>query len=127
MPEKEISTKFGYISGIDGTGNIQGFLEKPSNSITNRLMVFGGGYRNLGMCLFQNATFQNELQIYAEDVYTQCVEAFKQKRLHKSNVVYAKELQHVIEPVAIEKSLFEKSKNIKAVKTGFGCIERNFT
>ena len=119
MPEREFNTKFGYITGIDANGNIRGFLEKPSNSITNRLMALGGVYRNLGLCLFQNATLQNELQIYAEEVYEQCIEAFKQKHFHKSNVVYSKELQEMIRPVAIEKSLFEKSKNIKAVKTGF--------
>ena len=119
LPEREFNTKFGYITGIDSNGNIKGFLEKPSNSITNRLMALGGVYRNLGLCLFRNASFQNELQIYAEDVYNQCVEAYKEKRIHKSHAVYSKELQDVIEPIAIEKSLFEKSKNIKAVKTGF--------
>ena len=119
MPEREFNTKFGYITGIDLNGNIRGFLEKPSNTITSRLMALGGVYRNLGLCLFQNAAFQNELQIYAEDVYNQCQEAYKLRRFHKSHVVYGKELQQIIEPIAIEKSLFEKSKNIKAVKTGF--------
>lgn len=120
MPEREFNTKFGYITGIDNNGTIRGFLEKPSNTITSRLMALGGVYRNLGLCLFQNAAFQNELQIYAEDVFNQCQEAYKQRHFHKSHVVYAKELQQVVNPIAIEKSLFEKSKNIKAVRTGFG-------
>ncbi len=119
MPEKEINTRFGYITGLDSNGNIRGFSEKPSNTIMNRLMALGGIYRNLGLCLFQNAVFQNELQIYAENIYNQCEAAYGKKRLHKSNVVYSKELRQFIEPIAIEKSLFEKSKNIKAVKTGF--------
>ena len=117
--EKEINPKFGYINGIDNEGYIKGFCEKPSKTILNKMKSLSEIYRNLGMCLFQNVIFQNELQIYAEEIYRQCQEVYQQRRYINGDVFYSKEAQKTIDAMAIEKSLYEKSKIVRAVKVGF--------
>ena len=119
LPEQIPNERFGYISGIDSVGNIRAFFEKPSKAVVNKLKTFGTVHRNLGMLLFQNGSFQNELFMFDSFMMEKCQKVFAARKMDHNSSLYTKDIQQLLDSVSIEKCLIEKSKNIKAISIGF--------
>lgn len=120
LHEEVVDERFGYIIGIDNTGVIKSFHEKPDKKTVTKLRNSEERiYRNLGMMLFQNGTLQKELSSLCNDVYTECRKAYSYRENIRDGYLLKENIQHAITPIAIEKSLLEKSNKIKAVNIGF--------
>ena len=105
----EISGRFGYFTE-DG----QIFVEKPDRK---RIKVLQGKTvcQNLGMLLFQNGVFLNELKSFCPDLYTQCKNAHGQKV--NDGVLYRD--FGIFVPIPIERSIIEKTEKKKGLVVGF--------
>lgn len=113
---KEISPRFGYYVG---NSDVSLFIEKPDERI---ISVFGKQkdlHQNLGMLLFRNDVFINEIKKYDHDLYRQCQTAFEKREIEHNDVVYRKDVQERIKAVSIENDLIEKTNLLKGVSTGF--------
>lgn len=117
--ESTPDSRFGYIKGIDAAGSVKQFCEKPEDRRIRGLQRGGDLYRNLGMMIFQNGTLQEEMNIHAPCLITQCQEAYSRRRLIGGDAYYSAQVQSLMEPIAIEKSLIEKTKKLCAVPVGF--------
>lgn len=116
LETQELSSRFGYYAGID---DIEIFYEKPDEAKKNELRKYNTVYQNLGMMIFQNGYFLNELNKYDPDLYAQCVKAHKNRKIINYNSLYSKDLQNELNAVSIEKCLIEKSHILKGIQTGF--------
>lgn len=119
LAEAEPDSRFGYICSIDTLGHIETFVEKPDAEKIHQMSTRGDVYRNLGMMIFQNGTLKAELMAHSPRIVEQCQQAYAQRRTIGSDVFYPTDVQSIIEPIAIEKSLIEKTDKIRAVPIGF--------
>lgn len=119
MEDRELNGRFGYIKNIDQDGRVGAFLEKPDMLQISALKKENDVFRNLGMMIFQNGTFQKELFTYAPGVVEECEMAYSQRRRLGGDVYYPANIQNGITPVAIENALIEKTNCVRAVRIGF--------
>ena len=119
--EDNIYSKFGYISEVDKYSNVESFIEKPENGELEKLKGSNTTCRNLGMFIFRNGIFLKELSKCSPQIVKQCKKAYGKRRILGSNTYYQHDIQQLIEPISIEKSLMEKSKILKAVLIGLKC------
>lgn len=119
MSEEAMTSRFGYIIGINEHGDVGVFKEKPDRSWILKMRGSKEVYRNQGMLLFQNDIFQHELELLEPEILQQCKEAYEKRQQYRGHVFYPATVQRQITPTSIERSLLEKSGNLKAVRTGF--------
>lgn len=115
----EPDSKFGYIRTADDKISVVGFIEKPGRKDLLDLKKSDGIYRNMGMLLFQNGSFQNEVKKLQPEIFVQCQMAFANHKKSGRDTYYPFEIQRVIEPISIEKSILEKSDALQLVKAGY--------
>lgn len=120
LKETDPDSRFGYIHKIYEDGSLERFYEKPDSWLIGSLFPSREIYRNLGMMIFQNGTLLKEMRWLAPTLYQQCRSAYAKRCIVAGDSYYAADVQELIEPVAIEKSLMEKTSVLKAVKIGFG-------
>ena len=106
-----IDNRFGYV--VDGR-----FYEKPDRKVSKTL-VDKPLLQNLGMMLFQNGTMLNELKKNTSEVFNQCTEGYRNGTALSGGVLYEKSVLEAIEPIAIEKSVLEKTDNITCIPVNF--------
>lgn len=119
LEEVEPNSRFGYIQSLDANGRPKCFYEKPDEKAINKLKARGNLYRNLGMMIFQNGTLKKELSALAPQLVTQCWDAYNRRRMIGGDVYYSAQVLSLIEPIAIEKSLIERTKKLRAIPIGF--------
>ena len=109
---EKIDDRFGYFTE---DGKI--FIEKP-NRIQIKRLQSEDVYQNLGMLLFQNGTFLNELKTLQPEIYGQCLKA-KGFSCFEGTLYSSKTLQ-TIEAISIEHSVVEKTSKRAGLSIGFG-------
>lgn len=119
--EEEMSSRYGYIMELTNTGNFKEFIEKPEKSFLLQKGV--DVYRNLGMMLFENGCFQNDVRKLCSEVYRATVMAYENKTIEKSGYLFSSDFMQSITPIAIERSVVSHSKKCRAVKCLFGWHE----
>ena len=107
----EIDSRFGYV--LDDT-----FFEKPDKKIAKQLKEHDI-WQNIGLLIFQNGVFLNEMRDLQNTLLSQCRTAFEKRSALHEGVFYSAEILQTIEPVSIEKSLLEKTKRLCAIRIGF--------
>lgn len=117
--ESMLDNRFGYINTIQEDGCIGSFFEKPEAPIMQVLQRSDNVYRNLGMMVFQNGTLQNELIRLAPSVAKQCRTAYAKRSIIGSSCYYSTDVLSIIDPVAIEVCLLEKTHKVRAISIGF--------
>ena len=115
----EPDSKYGYIQINQETSDVVGFIEKPGRKEISDLKNATNIHRNLGMLLFQNGSFQKEVQRLQPEIFVQCKAAYQKRQKNGSNAYYPFVVQRIIVPVSIEKSILELSDNLKMVAAGF--------
>lgn len=103
---EKTDNRYGYVIERDGDV-VNRFIEKPEETIEGEL------YQNLGFLIFQNGVLMNTLDF---KLLNECLQAYKSREVKNGNTSY-KNLN--ITPVAIEKSILEKARNIRAVEVSF--------
>lgn len=98
--------RYGYVVEKDGDV-VTRFIEKPEKIIEGEI------YQNLGFLIFQNGVLMNTLDF---KLLNECLQAYKNREVKNGNTSYR---DVNITPVAIEKSILEKARNIKAVEVSF--------
>lgn len=98
--------RYGYVVEKDGDV-VTRFIEKPEEIIEGEI------YQNLGFLIFQNGVLMNTLDF---KLLNECLQAYKNREVKNGNTSYR---DVNITPVAIEKSILEKARNIKAVEVSF--------
>ena len=117
--DQEPDSKFGYIRTVGDNCTVTGFIEKPVKKEILDLKKTDSVYRNLGMLLFQNGSFQNEVKKLQPEIFVQCRTAFDSQQKAGKDTFYPFEVQRIIEPVSIEKSILERSGALQLVKAGY--------
>ena len=108
---EEIDRRFGYIAGDK-------FYEKPDSSTADFLKK-QNVYQNIGLILFQNGVFLNEVKMLQGDIYTQCRTAFERRKNISEGVLYSSSVLETVMPVAVEKSVLEKTDLLSCVEIAF--------
>ena len=116
---QEPDGKYGYITVNGSAPEIIRFVEKPGREEISALANTDDLYRNLGMMLFQNGSFQKEVQRLRPEIFVQCRTAYKNRKKSGSDTYYPFSVQSIIEPVSIEKSVIENSRNLTLVPAGY--------
>lgn len=121
MEAKDANTGYGYIRH-DGE-NVLEFKEKP-DSITAKAYVESDEYFwNSGNFLFRADDFLHELSIYAPEVFNSCKEAIKHANLSGQDIIIHKKLLKQVPAIGVEHAVFEKSKQVKVIESGFQWID----
>ena len=107
----EIDGRFGYITG-------QRFIEKPDSKLIDEIKNLDL-LQNIGLMVFQNGVFLNEIKAIDFTVWEQCREAFENRIVIPEGTLYSAEVLEKINPIAIEKSFLEKTDKMECVKIGF--------
>lgn len=108
------NSRYGYMLNVDKDNRVGCFVEKPE--VTLEALAI---YRNLGMLLFQNAVFQNELFFLAPEMYANCRSAYAGKVHRGRHTIYPTDILQIINPVSIERGFLEKSRKLQMVHTCF--------
>lgn len=108
----EINNRFGYF-----TEGGKAFIEKPDRKQIKELQG-QALFQNLGMLLFQNGTFLNELKALHRDIYDQCRAA--EGTPVPEGLLFKAEVLRTIEAVSIEHSVIEKTGKRYGLEIGFG-------
>ena len=114
---REPESRYGYIQ--TSNEKIQKYIEKPVRKDLYQLKKSEGVYLNLGMLLFQNGSFLQEVKCLQPEIFIQCQTAFKNQKKTGSDIYYSFKVQRLIEPIAIEKSLLENSDSLELVPVGY--------
>ncbi len=109
MKATEISSRFGYFTD-DG----QTFIEKPDRK---QIKTLQGKtlYQNLGMLLFQNGDFLNELRSLHPTIFEQCRNARKESA--GDGVLYLTDSS--AQPLSVEHGMIEQTRKWKGLPIGF--------
>jgi mannose-6-phosphate isomerase class I/mannose-1-phosphate guanylyltransferase len=99
------SELYGYATKIEDS-IVKEFIEKPTTVIKDV-------YKNLGFLTFECGVFFKELD---KKQIEECKELLNHTLVENGNLVIDKTVEN---PISIEKSLLENSKNIKAITVGF--------
>jgi len=108
LVEKEEKTdkRYGYVLEKD-EDVVKKYVEKPEDEI------IGEVFKNLGILVFQNGVFLNELP---RDQVRNCMLAYKSRTLKNGNTYYG---SIDVTAVEVEKSILENSCGVKAVEIAF--------
>ena len=104
-------SRFGYIE--DGR-----LYEKPDGNTIEELKK-KEALQNIGLILFQNGMFLNELKQLREEIFGSCRAAYEKRQLKPEGVLYEASVLETVPSVAVEKSILEKTDKLACVKTGF--------
>ena len=108
---EQIDSRFGYF-----TQGGKLFIEKPDKEQAKELQG-EEVYQNLGMLLFQNGAFLNELKTLQTEIYVQCLKA---KGIScKEGILYKSDTLQTIEAISIEHSVVEKTSKRLGLSIGF--------
>lgn len=105
--------RYGYMLNVDEENRVGCFLEKPQRSLQEPF------YRNLGLILFINGVFQNELACLDPQMYENCRSVYAHRTLQGRHVFFSADIQQKIHPISIEQGLLEKTKKLQMVHTCF--------
>ncbi len=117
MPVNSPEERYGYIKA-EGE-DVLAFVEKPDYETAVEYMNSGDYLVNSGMMLFRVGDFLDELRNYSSDIFDICKNALKGKKTKGNSVTYPASVMNTIPAVHIEKTLLEKTKRAKVVKTHF--------
>ena len=109
----QVVDRFGYFTESNK------FYEKPDRETGKVLGKSSGVCQNLGMMLFQNGVLLNELKNRTPEVLEQCGKAYNQREELADGTLYRFEAQASIIPIAIEKSVIEKTDKLKGLEIGY--------
>ncbi|MCI8285726.1 MAG: cupin domain-containing protein [Firmicutes bacterium] len=109
--------RYGYMTVRNGTVNK--FKEKPKQSEISEYIKNENCLVSGGIFIFQAGRILKEYRETAEEFYLKCEKAYKNRKVKGNAVYYSKKTLKEIPAVSIEKTLFEKSGNLKAIKAGF--------
>ncbi|MCI4411306.1 MAG: mannose-1-phosphate guanylyltransferase/mannose-6-phosphate isomerase [Thiotrichales bacterium] len=106
-------TGFGYIES--NGNNVLSFKEKPDAATAQSYISQGNYYWNSGMFCFKVGVFLAELQQYAPDMYTACVQAYSHHIQETNTARIPFEAMEAIPEDSIDYAVMEKSDKIKVV------------
>ena len=110
-PTNNITEQYGYYTD-------DGFFEKPDRYMIKQIKA-KKTLKNLGMFLFQNGLYLNEMKILQPKLLAECQDVYS-KRCELSNcTLYKSEVQKQLTSVSIEKSIIEKSDKLECVEVKF--------
>lgn len=118
LEENQPNSRFGYFEVVDNN-SVKYFCEKPGKEFLATAILNEKIYRNIGMMIFQNGSFQKEFSTIIPTIFEQCKQAFKNRKMLGSHTFYPEKVLNVITPISIEKGLIENAKHLKAVVVGF--------
>lgn len=117
MQIQEPEERFGYIR-FNGEDVLQ-FTEKPDREEAFAYRESREYLVNSGTFMFNVGNMLQELKKYSPELEQACRRAYKARKHIKSHVLYTEEILREIPPVAIEKSVFEHTKQAKVVHCSF--------
>ena len=106
-----IDPRFGYLAG----GKL---YEKPDRAVSQRLQT-ADVLQNIGLILFQNGVFLNEVRRLQPDIFRQCRTAYENRKTVPDGVLYPSPVLKTVSPVAVEKSILENTDRLACVEAGF--------
>lgn len=112
--ETKEDSRYGYMMDLDPTGCVGTFVEKPQEPLEKAPV-----YRNLGMALFQNGIFQNDLAAQNPDMLDCCTSVYERRVQQGRHTVYPADIQKELFPISFERGYLEKTKRIRMVHTHF--------
>lgn len=108
-----ISKRYGYYNIEDNL-----FVEKP-DAKTIELLKDKVVYQNLGMLLFQNGTYLNEVKSLRRDIFDECKRAHENKINLSEGILYSSKALSGIDAVSIEQSIIEPTEKKVIIKADF--------
>lgn len=118
MPITAPEERFGYIR-YQGEEVLK-FTEKPDQKAAVEYWNSGEYLINSGMFVFRVGDYLRELQQHSKDLYHACKLAYRMRQSESNGYTYVPEVMRSIPAVAIEKAVFEKTRNTKVVHASFG-------
>ncbi|MBR1470018.1 MAG: cupin domain-containing protein [Lachnospiraceae bacterium] len=115
-PAQAFDERFGYFCGTD---TVQEFYEKPDRWTIRNMGNPVGWFQNLGMLLFQNGFFLNELKRLQPEIFASCREVYAKREMLPEGVLYHRQVQSGIRPVSVEKGLLEHTGHLRGIEIGF--------
>lgn len=117
MPVATEEERFGYIkySGQD----VLEFVEKPDRSTAHIYGQSGQYLVNSGMFVFCVGNYLQELKQNSTELYTSCQRAYLRRTVSSNGYIFTADVMQEIPALAIEKAVFEKTKNAKVVHGNF--------
>ena len=106
-----LDSRFGYIA----EGRL---VEKPDESERESLRQ-KNALQNIGLILFRNGVFLNEVSMLQDGLFRQCRAAYDRRRILPEGTVYEKEVLRTVTPAAVEKSVLEKTEKLFCVPIRF--------
>ncbi|MBS5080966.1 MAG: type I phosphomannose isomerase catalytic subunit [Clostridiales bacterium] len=110
-------TGYGYIR-YSGE-KVCSFHEKPDYLTAVNYINSGDYYWNSGNFLFVAGDFLHELLLEAPQIYEACHKLILKKSLSKKEIILSYEEMRSIPAVSVENAVFERSKNVKVVKSDY--------
>lgn len=117
LPIVSPEERFGYIR-YDGE-NIIEFAEKPNRETALEYLLSGEHLVNSGIFLFRVGNYLKELKSYSPEVYAACKQAYRMKQVSPGSYTYVTEVMRSIPALAVERTVFEKTKIAKVVHGSF--------
>lgn len=108
---------YGYIQ-YDGE-RVLAFKEKPDVRTASEYIQSGNYLWNSGNFMFRAGDFLHELNLYAPDIYNACMNAEKKINYGRQMITLDKLSMREVPALGIEHAVFEKSDNVKVIKSGF--------
>lgn len=106
-----LSERYGYYTA-------DGFFEKPNRQTLKRIKT-QNVLQNLGMFIFQNGTFLNEMKLLQPEILSECKDVYSKRCVLSNCTLYKQEVQKKITSIAIEKSVIEKTNNLECIEVDF--------
>lgn len=113
----EPEERFGYIKYLEE--DVLEFAEKPSREEALNYKKSSNYLVNSGQFMFKVGNMLQELKKHSPNLESACRNAYKSRKYIKNNVVYTENILKTIQPIAIEKSVFEHTKKAKVVHCSF--------
>ncbi|MBB5263463.1 mannose-1-phosphate guanylyltransferase/mannose-6-phosphate isomerase [Catenibacillus scindens] len=108
---------YGYIQ-YDGE-KVLAFKEKPDVETASRYIRSGDYLWNSGNFLFRSGDFLHELKLHAPQIYSSCENAEKKINYGRQMILLDKKSMAPVPAMSIEHAVFEKSDNVRVIKSGF--------
>lgn len=108
---------YGYIQ-YDGE-RVLAFKEKPDVQTASAYIKSGDYLWNSGNFMFRAGDFLHELQIHAPEIYLACENAEKKINYGRQTIILDKNAMADVPAMSIEHAVFEKSDNVRVIKSGF--------
>lgn len=117
MPLATEEERFGYIRycGED----VLEFVEKPDRSTAHIYRQSGQYLVNSGMFVFCVGNYLQELKQNSLELYACCQRAYQRRTSSSNGYIFTAEVMQQIPALAIEKAVFEKTRNAKVVHGTF--------